>query len=159
MFENLVVALDGSACSARALDAALRVATLERSKLAVCSVADPAALAISVEPLVIVERALEQIRNNAQRIVDDALAKAADVGISARGCVLEGTPDREIVKYAERVGADAVVLGTHGRSGVMRLFMGSVAEGVLRHASVPVLTIRAQAHVGRVLEDRERTKP
>ena len=117
MFENLVVALDGSPCSARALDAALRVATLERSRLAVCSVADPALLAVSVEPLVIVERALEQIHNSAQRVVDEAVAKAAEVGIP-QGCVLEGSPAKEIVKFAERTRADAVVLGTHGRSGV-----------------------------------------
>lgn len=147
MFENLVVALDGSACADRAFELALRLATAEGSKLVICSVADPSPLYGTLEPMVIVERALDQIRDNARHVVDEAVAKARAAGLGAEGCVLEGDPALEIVRYADASGADAIVIGTHGRSGLQRLFMGSVAEGVLRSASTPVLTVRAESRL------------
>jgi len=56
----------------------------------------------------------------------------------------EGVPEKEIVRVAEELGCDMIVLGTHGRQGVSRLLMGSVAEHVLRTAPCPVLTVRGQ---------------
>ncbi len=148
MFASLVVALDGSECAHRAFDLALHIAKAEGSKLSICSVADPSAIYGTLEPLVIVERALDQIHDNAQRVVDEAAAKAAAAGVPAQGCVLEGDPAYEIVLYAGKIGADAIVIGTHGRSGLRRLLMGSVAEGVLRHSTAPVIVAREGARVG-----------
>jgi len=54
----------------------------------------------------------------------------------------EGSPSREIVRYAEREGCDLIVMGTHGRGGIDRLLLGSVAERVVRSSEVPVLTVR-----------------
>lgn len=56
--------------------------------------------------------------------------------------LLHGAPDAEIVKYAKEVGADLVVLGTHGHTGLMRVLLGSVAESVVRKAHCPVLTVK-----------------
>lgn len=56
--------------------------------------------------------------------------------------LLEGSPSQKIVEYAEEEDCDIIVMGTHGRSGVDRLLLGSVAERVVRTSSVPVLTIR-----------------
>jgi len=53
-----------------------------------------------------------------------------------------GVPHQQIVAQAEKLGADLIVISTHGRSGAQRLFLGSVAEQVVRHAACPVLTIR-----------------
>jgi len=53
-----------------------------------------------------------------------------------------GTPADDIVRLANENGADLIVIGTHGRTGVMRVLMGSVAESIMRHASCPVLTIK-----------------
>src|ERR1051325_4635476 len=65
---------------------------------------------------------------------------------SAVNCVVrDGDAAHEILAEAERQHADVIVLGTHGRSGLRRLLLGSVAEMVLREASCPVLTIRAPA--------------
>ena len=76
------------------------------------------------------EKAVARIRAHAQSVVDEALEKASQSGATAAGIVLEGEPAFEIVGYAKVVGADGIVAGTHGRSGLKRLFMGSVAEGV-----------------------------
>ena len=56
--------------------------------------------------------------------------------------LLEGEPATEIVRAAEAEGAELIVLGTHGRTGLARLLMGSVAEQVVRHASCPVLIVK-----------------
>lgn len=77
------------------------------------------------------EAALETIRE---------LADARDVPVETR--VLEGSPHREIVRYAEQEGCDLVVMGTHGRGGIDRLLLGSVAEKVVRASNVPVMTVR-----------------
>lgn len=147
MLKNLVVALDGSACADHALQLALSVAKGEGSKLAGCSVADPSPLYSTLEPTALLENVLAEINRHAQRVVDEAIAKARAAGVTAEGSALEGNPVYEIVRYAVKNEADAIVIGTHGRSGVARLFMGSVAEGVLRSATMPVLTVRPEAQL------------
>ena len=65
--------------------------------------------------------------------------------------LLEGDPAREIVRAAEEENAELIVVGTHGRTGLARLLMGSVAEQVVRHAPCPVLIVKdpSLAHKGR----------
>lgn len=58
----------------------------------------------------------------------------------------QGPPFLEIVRYAKEVNADLIVMGTHGRSGLVHMLMGSVAEKVVRKAPCPVLTVRPDQH-------------
>jgi nucleotide-binding universal stress UspA family protein len=85
-------------------------------------------------------------------LVDGAVESARLRGIPANGHVLRGEPAYEIVVFAAKHEADAIVMGTHGRSGLKRLFMGSVAEAVLRSASCPVIVVRDRswAHGDRI---------
>jgi nucleotide-binding universal stress UspA family protein len=147
MFDNFVVALDGSACSARALDVALALARIEGSKLTVCSVAAPLPVYPASAPDVMAEEALAEVRDQAQRIVDDAGARARAAGITVEGSVLIGDPSVEITDFAVKSGAAGIVMGTHGRSGLKRLFLGSVADGVLRASKLPVITVREESRV------------
>jgi nucleotide-binding universal stress UspA family protein len=62
----------------------------------------------------------------------------------SRGLVREGTPRSMILDVAREVGAEMIVMGTHGRTGLTHVFFGSVAEHVVRHSRVPVLTVRQQ---------------
>jgi nucleotide-binding universal stress UspA family protein len=59
--------------------------------------------------------------------------------------LLDGEPSRAIIRFAEAEDVDLIVMGTHGRGGLRRLLMGSVAEGVVRGAPCPVLTYRPKA--------------
>lgn len=70
----------------------------------------------------------------------------ADLGsdLDAVTALVFGRPAREIVSYASRHGIDVIVMGTHGRTGVSRALLGSVAEAVVRRASCPVLTVPAR---------------
>jgi nucleotide-binding universal stress UspA family protein len=63
--------------------------------------------------------------------------------IQVKYALLVGEPAATIQEYAEKNEADMIVMGTHGRSGVARFLMGSIAENVLRHAACPVLVIKA----------------
>jgi nucleotide-binding universal stress UspA family protein len=64
----------------------------------------------------------------------------------------QGTAAEEIVRMADEEGADLIVMGTHGRTGLSRVLMGSVAELVMRHAKCPVLTLK-QANKASVLSE------
>jgi nucleotide-binding universal stress UspA family protein len=66
-------------------------------------------------------------------------------GLSHTYKILQGRPAAEIVAAAKKVGADLIVMGTHGRSGLTRVLLGSVAESVLRKAPCPVLTVKHSA--------------
>jgi nucleotide-binding universal stress UspA family protein len=144
MFKRIVVALDGSACADHAFELALQLAKLEGCALAVCSAAYTSVLYGSPQ---LIQRAYADIHREARRIVEEASLKAKTAGVDVKGAILEGEPVRQIVSYAKKIKADAIVIGTHGRSGLKRLFMGSVAEGVLRSAPMPVLTVRAEAQL------------
>ncbi len=63
-------------------------------------------------------------------------------GITVKHALLEGDPAAEIVRYAREAGTDMIVMGTHGRTGMDRLLMGSVAEKVLRDAACSVMVVK-----------------
>jgi nucleotide-binding universal stress UspA family protein len=142
MLKNLVVALDGSPVSELALEFGLSMAKAENGTLSICSVADPRLAYGASAPTPLLETMLEEIRSGAQRIVNEATAKAKAAGVPVQEATPSGEPVFEIVRYAESVKADAIIVGTHARSGIDRLLMGSVAEGVLRTATIPVLVVR-----------------
>lgn len=66
--------------------------------------------------------------------------------VPARHHLLKGTPSAKIVETASRTGADLIVMGSEGRTGVKRFLVGSVAEKVIRHARCPVLVVRDRFH-------------
>jgi nucleotide-binding universal stress UspA family protein len=148
MFKKILAAVDGSASAEHAFELALQLGKVEAAQLLVCCVADPSPLYGTLEPTTLVEQTFEEIRRGAQHVVDGAVAKALAAGVAAQGCVLDGDPAYEIVLHADKIAADALVVGTHGRSGLRRLFMGSVAEGIVRAATIPVLIVREEAQIG-----------
>jgi nucleotide-binding universal stress UspA family protein len=70
------------------------------------------------------------------------LIRPQNTAIPVRHVLLEGHPEEEIVRYAQNVGFDVVVMGTHGRTGRERMLMGSVAEHVMREAPCSVLVVK-----------------
>ena len=73
--------------------------------------------------------------------------KPVDSGIAVSYVVEFGLPTERIVHYANENDVDLIVVGTHGRTGLRRVLMGSVAEAVVRNANCPVLAIKAEASV------------
>jgi nucleotide-binding universal stress UspA family protein len=81
----------------------------------------------------------------AQKQLDRLLAKARAARVRARGMLLDGVTHEQIVRAAKRQRAGVIVMGTHGRTGVARFFLGSVAARVTATAPCPVLTVRSRA--------------
>jgi universal stress protein A len=81
-------------------------------------------------------------RRDAERRLAAALVRAKKAGARVQATLVAGAPSEEIIRSARRWRADLIVIGTHGRTGIGRVFMGSVAERVLPRAPCPVLTVR-----------------
>jgi len=80
----------------------------------------------------------------AQKRLDAVVAAAKKARVRVRGFLLEGAPSEEIVRFARARRVEIIVLGTHGRKGLAKLFVGSVAERVVAAATCPVLTVRGK---------------
>jgi nucleotide-binding universal stress UspA family protein len=142
MFSTIVVPLDGSETANRAFEVALNLAKAEGARLAVCSVVDPVLIAGTTPPSPAADLVLADMERESRDVVDAAVERAKRAGLQASGAMRLGVPFEEILAYAKAEKADAIVMGTHGRSGLRRLFIGSVAESVLRKAFCPVIVVR-----------------
>lgn len=142
MFTRILVPLDGSACANQALGIAMSLAKTEGAELVFCSVVDPMVICGTTPPSPAVDLLLRDVETEARRLVTTAVQRAHVAGIHAEGEMRRGVPFDEILKLAQRAKADAIVMGTHGRTGLRRLFLGSVAESVLRNAPCPVIVVR-----------------
>ena len=98
-----------------------------------------------VDPLgsVVYEQWDASLRDAAEQRLRPLVEGARRAGVDARALVLSGPPSEAIAQAAEDNRADVLVLGTHGRRGMSRLFLGSVASQVISRASCPVMTVRA----------------
>ena len=85
------------------------------------------------------------LERESESVLRDTRVTAAQAGLDVVPATREGKPEREITEYATKQGVDLIVLGTHGRTGLDRFVMGSVATSVVRSASQPVLTVRSSA--------------
>ena len=83
-------------------------------------------------------------RTSAEKQMEKLVGEAKKRGVRARGLVSEGVAHEQIVRAARGQKADMIVMGTHGRTGVSKLFLGSVAGRVISTAPVPVLTVRGK---------------
>jgi nucleotide-binding universal stress UspA family protein len=86
---------------------------------------------------------LEGLIANAEQRLATLGQPAAALGVAAKTAVLSGRPAQAIVEHAKAGGFDLIVMGTHGRTGLSHVMMGSVAEGVIRNAPCPVFTVHA----------------
>ena len=82
-----------------------------------------------------------QITGELQRSLDALVARHREPELAIEGHLAQGLADREITRLAQELDAQLIVMGTHGRTGLPHLFLGSVAERVVRTSSVPVLTV------------------
>lgn len=84
----------------------------------------------------------ESARQEAESQMERLMGALEKTKIKAKSLLLRGSPHEQIVKAAKSKRADMIVIGTHGRTGLSKLFMGSVAGRVVTTASCPVLTVR-----------------
>lgn len=157
LYDRILVPTDGSSEGERAVAHALDVAAVHGASVLAVYVVDTARYAgMPMESSW--EGVGELLRSDAREAVKRVAEAAAGTGVDVETAVIDGSPSREIIRSAERNGCDLIVMGTHGRGGIDRLLLGSVAEKVVRGASVPVLTVRLDGDVpGGVEAPAERT--
>jgi nucleotide-binding universal stress UspA family protein len=144
---RILHATDFSRASTPALRWAVELARSNRSQLLVLHVMTPPVLGMPGEGYVsptLYERLETSARAEARKRLDAVVAKARKGGARASGLLLEGVPHELIARAARSRKADLLVIGTHGRSGLAKLFLGSVAARLVSMAPRPVLTVRGK---------------
>ena len=148
MYKNLVVAIDGSNTSYKALRHAVQIACNSGSKITLVNIANPTEY-MALAPEFLQEDSYEATAlANAEQTLNKAeeLAKSLGATDVERHITVsvKGARDmaQQLVDFAGQNQADLLVLGTHGRTGLMHLLMGSFAETVMRQTTLPLLIIR-----------------
>ncbi|HLY97280.1 MAG: universal stress protein [Sideroxydans sp.] len=146
MYQRILVPIDGSDTSERALREAIKLAN-RAARLRLVYVLEEIYL-LDAEGYAYIDYAALQtaVRNTGERTLALAAEKARRSGAEVETVLLEAKGERiasVIDSDSRQWQADLIVIGTHGRSGLNRLLLGSVAEGLVRVASVPVLLVRA----------------
>jgi nucleotide-binding universal stress UspA family protein len=144
---RILHATDYSKASERALQEAVDLAKQNNSELLVVHVMEPVAPYVSGEDFTGAELYLkleETTKQDAQTSMKRLLQRLERHRVKAKGLLLKGTPYDQIVKAAKNRKADIIVIGTHGRTGLSKLFLGSVASHVVSTAQCPVLTVRGR---------------
>jgi nucleotide-binding universal stress UspA family protein len=145
-FRSILVPLDGSDLAAQALPLAARIARQSGGKLRLALVHEHPA----VPPDAMAARTLTSVDLSAQKAervyLRGVQAQLREDGIQTGSAVtLTGTVGPALVTYAHDLGIDLVVLATHGRGGISRMWLGSTADYLVRHLDVPVLVVRPGA--------------
>jgi len=143
----VVAATDLSEASLPVVEAAARAAERRNARLVVVTAVDwsyaawgsIAGAPFGATPVVPPPEVQEQMRSAMRETMQRELERVKATGETE---VIDGSPASAVTEYAEKLGAELIVVGTHGRTGFSRLALGSVAEHVVRSAGCPVLVVR-----------------
>jgi len=139
MFHKILVAVDGSPSSEKALAAAVDLAARYQADLTAVGVAQQPEVVGMVDE---VDEMRRQAEGHFRRIGEAAVAFARNQGVALRSVVLRGHVADSIVRYAESEGMNLVVLGQHGHSRITRFFLGSTSDRVSEHCPCTVMIVK-----------------
>lgn len=149
MYARILIATDGSDLADRALDHTLQLAKLAGSEVTIVTVTEPATIVGGgyasigggvIDPIPELIAAQEKA---AREMLERAAKRAADQGVTAKTVLVDNSFAAEgIVATANQIGAELIVMGSHGRRGLNRLLLGSQTNNVLAHTKIPVLVTR-----------------
>lgn len=145
-YSNIFIAVDGSKYSENAAKKGIELAEQLKANVTLLCVVDVSQIITTASVGGIIDADVLKIyKEEAEKIVND-LAKKFPYRKTTT-LVAEGIPQDDIVKTARSHKADIIIMGTHGRTGLQHLFMGSVAEYAVRHSKIPVLVVPMRATV------------
>ena len=155
LFEKILVPVDGSEHSIRALEKATQIAKKFGGKITLIHaysvtvqpiiVPEPAALSSSGIPYLTaaeISRVSEAARDFGNRILKDGEEKVKAEKVEVEKVLIEGHAVQEIVRAAKEGNFDLIVIGARGISHIREMFLGSVTDGVIHHATCPVLVVK-----------------
>ena len=146
MYQRILVPIDGSATSNHALQEAIKFARLHHAQLKLIHVLEDMGY-YDMENYINYTELVESVRDSVKKMLANATELVRQEGVVVAEKLLEAQGKRianVIVEEAMQWPADLIIIGTHGRSGFNRLLLGSIAEGVLRTARIPILLIRCE---------------
>jgi universal stress protein A len=144
--KTILVPTDFSACSRKALQYALPFAQQQHSTIVLLYAAPIPSYAAAEFGGLDFTRLDGVLRNDGERRLSEFQSQEVPPEISSRCEVRVGAPDGAIVDAAQSLPADLIVISTHGHTGLKHVFLGSVAEHVVRNAPCPVLVVREREH-------------
>lgn len=147
MFENILIATDGSKHSEKAAEKGLEMARLSKGKVTALYVADtgryaaPGDLSYNIADEVI--RGMKSsVLTEGESAIKRIEGMAKDAGVPFEGKVIEGHPADDILKFAKKAKIDLIVMGGIGKTGLEKFLLGSVAEKTVRNSRIPVMIVR-----------------
>jgi nucleotide-binding universal stress UspA family protein len=144
LFQRILVATDFSSASTPALEQAVKMAKRDGALLLIAhAYQEPGLVELSHAPAGVYAEWDRKLREAVERKLRPLVEYARKEGVEARALLLTGFADEAIIEATEQQRADLIVMGTHGRRGAARLFLGSVASRVISTAPCPVMTVRS----------------
>ena len=144
-FETLLVPVDFSAHSDKALAYAIGLAKTFGSKVHLIHAYHLPIQIASPDQVVIPQDFWSAVRDSAARKLEKTVQKVKDAGVDAETHLAEVPPVQAINQTAEKIGADLIVMGTRGLTGLKHVLLGSVAERTIRTAPCPVMTVKDES--------------
>ena len=142
MFEKILVPLDGSPLAATILPEVEDLAKSQKSEITLLTVSNVPSPAILAEAgNAVIDPILIWRKNTAEEYLTETTKTLKAKGLKVSWAYREGAPAKEIIRYADEARCDLIAMATHGR-GEVAWVLGSVAEKVVSHATVPVLLMR-----------------
>ena len=142
-FNRILVAVDSGPIAAHAVDVGIELARSLKAEIALIRVTEPPA-DYAADAGISPDELMASARREDQRLIA-GVRERLSLPASVHEFLLAGETAAEIVKSAKEWPADIIVVGSHGRAGVSRVLLGSVAEAVTRQAPCPVLVVRARS--------------
>lgn len=139
--KKILIAYDGSDYAKKAVSEGKKLAGIFSSELIILYVSS-----LHDSPNIYagtyMQSNIKEETKDGDKIVNECLADFKDFNSNVKGYVEDGDPASKIVEVAEKEGADLIILGSRGLSGVRRLFLGSVSSKVVNHAHISVLVVK-----------------
>ena len=141
MFSKILVPVDGSDISYRALDSALFLSERLASKITAIHVIEKVPT-VYIQSQKILDEILVTHKNESQKILDECSSIATKKGIAINTTLLEGNPASTILEFSQMEKYEVIIIGSRGMWHFKELILGSVSSKILHHSSCPVLLIR-----------------
>ncbi|MDX2130229.1 MAG: universal stress protein [Chloroherpetonaceae bacterium] len=136
MFKTILCPTDFSGLSHKALDTAHDMSKRYGAKLMLISV-------VELDPMMDNSAVpVAELEAETERKIAQLAKKEVDAGYQVEWVVYQGMPEESIIEHAAKHNVDLIIMGSHGRRGLKRLLMGSVAESVVRRAQCPVMVVK-----------------
>ncbi len=145
MNRTIMVPLDGSTFAEHALPVALGIARRSGARIHLVQAHEVPVVTAAPDALVTYDGRWDQgLRTQEREYLYSVAARLSEHGVSVRTELVDGTPATALATYAREMEIDLIVMTTHGRGGISRVWLGSVTDGVMRRGGVPVLVLRPE---------------